>query len=57
LTRRRNKISETRGWLYWMARLLGDVQAIEKGPGAVGQRIERRLVGKMAGRSLWRLFR
>ena len=53
----RNKISSTRGWVYWMARLLGDVSAIEQGPGAVGRRIERRLVGKMAGRSLWRLFR
>jgi hypothetical protein len=46
-----------RGWLYWAARLMGDAQAIERGPGAVERRIERRLVGKMTGRALWRLFR
>ena len=57
MTGRRSGISSTRSWLYWMARFLGDVQAVEKGPGAVGRRIERRLVGKMTGRTLWRLFR
>lgn len=53
LTTRKN----LRGWLYWAARLLGDVQAVEKGPQAIEERIERRLVGKMAGRMLWRLFK
>ena len=57
MTRRRSCISSTRGWLYWTARLLGDVNAIQHGPEAIERRIERRLVGKMAGRSLWRLFR
>jgi len=46
-----------RGWLYWAARLLGDVRAVEKGPAAVGRRVERRLVGKMEGKALWRLFK
>lgn len=57
MTWRRSGIGSTRGWLYWATRLLGDVQAAEKGPGAMEKRVERRLVGKMAGRVLWRLFR
>ena len=57
MTRRRSEIPSIRSWLYWAARLLGDVQAIEHGPHAIERRIERRLVGKMAGRTLWRLFR
>jgi hypothetical protein len=56
MTRLRSAIS-TRGWLYWMARLLGDMNAIQHGPHAIERRVERRLVGKMAGRGLWRLFR
>lgn len=54
---RRSGIVSTRGWLYWAARLCGDVRAVEKGPGAMERRVERRLVGKMAGRALWRLFK
>jgi hypothetical protein len=57
MTRRRSGISSTRSWLYWAARLLGDAQAVEKGPHGIERRIERRLVGKMAGRVLWRLFK
>ncbi len=53
----RNPISYMRSWLYWLSRFLGDVNAIERGPGAVCRRVERRYVGKMAGRALWRLFR
>lgn len=54
---RRSEISSTRGWLYLAARRLGDFQAAEKGPGAMEKRIERRLVGNVAGWTLWRLFR
>jgi hypothetical protein len=54
---RRSEISSTRGWLYLAARLLGDFQEAEKGPGAMEKRIARRLMGKVAGRTLWRLFR
>lgn len=48
-------INRTRGALYLLARLLGDVQAVRKG--RVGQRIGRRVVGRIAGRGMGRLFR
>jgi hypothetical protein len=48
-------INRTRGSLYRLARILGDVQAIRKG--RVGKRIGRRVVGKYAGRGMGRLFR
>jgi hypothetical protein len=41
--------------LYWLGRLLGDFRAVETG--RVGRRIEQRLVGRMMGRFLWKLFR
>jgi hypothetical protein len=40
-----------------MARLLGDITAIQHGPHAIERRIERRLVGKFVGRGLWKLFK
>lgn len=48
-------IRNTRGFLYWLARLLGDVEAVKKG--RVGRRIGRRLTGRVTGRWLGRLFR
>jgi hypothetical protein len=48
-------INKTRGLLYWLARLLGDVNAVKRGP--VGRRIGRRAAGKLTGRGLGRLFR
>jgi len=48
-------INRTRGTLYMLARLLGDVQAVRKG--RVGRRIGRRVVGRATGRGLGRLFR
>ena len=48
-------ISRTRGALYALAKVLGDVQAVRKG--RVGQRIDRRVVGRIAGRGMGRLFR
>ena len=48
-------INSTRSLLYQVARLLGDVNAAQKGK--VGQRIGRRLAGKVTGRGLSRLFR
>ena len=48
-------ISRTRGALYTLAKVLGDVQAVRKG--RVGQRIGRRVVGRIAGRRMGRLFR
>jgi hypothetical protein len=57
-TRRRGRmmsINRTRGSLYKLARILGDVQAVRKG--RVGKRIGRRVVGRYAGRGMGRLFR
>ncbi len=44
-----------RGFLYWLARLLGDLNAIQRG--RVGRRIGRRIAGKLVGRGLGRWFR
>ena len=48
-------ISKTRGFLYWLARLLGDVNAVKKGK--VGRRVGRRIAGKVSGRGLRKLFK
>ena len=48
-------INKTRGFLYWLARLLGDVNAVKKG--RVGRRVGRRIAGKATGRGLGKLFR
>jgi hypothetical protein len=48
-------INKTRGWLYLIAKLLGDVQALQKG--RVGKRILRRIAGKLTGRGLGKIFR
>ena len=48
-------ISRVRGFLYSLARFLGDVNAVEKGK--VPQRVERRIVGRMTARILGKLFR
>jgi hypothetical protein len=44
-----------RSFLYLLARLLGDINAVKRG--RVGQRIGRRIVGRAAGRGIGRLFR
>jgi hypothetical protein len=44
-----------RGFLYALARLLGDLTAIRRG--RIGQRVARRAAGKASGRLLGRLFR
>ena len=44
-----------RGLLYTLAKLMGDVNAIQKGK--VGRRIGRRIAGKVTGRALGRLFK
>lgn len=48
-------ISGTRGFLYWLARFLGDVNAVRRG--RIGRRIARRAAGKATGRGLGRLFK
>ena len=41
--------------LYWLARLLGDVNAVRRG--RVGQRVVRRVAGKAAGRAMRKTLR
>ena len=43
-------VGKFRNSLYWLARVLGDLQAARKG--RVVQRLKRRLVGRMLGRFL-----
>jgi len=45
----------TRSWLYFFAKLLGDVNAVQKGK--VGKRIARRAAGKMTGKGLRKFFK
>jgi hypothetical protein len=48
-------INQTRGWLYRIARIMGDAQAIQSG--RAGRRIGRRVAGRATGRGLGRLLR
>ncbi|MFW0861314.1 MAG: hypothetical protein AAGT88_04355 [Dethiobacter sp.] len=48
-------INKTRGILYWLAKLLGDVQAVKSGK--VGKRIARRAAGKAMGRAMRKIFK
>lgn len=45
----------TRGFLYALARFLGDLNAVRRG--TVGKRIGRRIAGKITGRGLGKFFR
>lgn len=49
------KINDIRRILYTTAKILGDINAIQKG--RIGLRIKRRIAGKVAGRILKRLFK
>jgi hypothetical protein len=44
-----------RGFLYWLARLLGDVNAVKRGK--MARRIGRRAAGKVTGRLLGKWFK
>ncbi|MFA8438809.1 hypothetical protein [Pueribacillus sp. YX66] len=48
-------IQKTRGFLYTLSKILGDVNAIKKG--TVGKRVARRVTGKTTGKALRRLFK
>jgi hypothetical protein len=48
-------INKTRGFLYLLAKLLGDMQAVNSGK--VGKRIGRRIAGRITGRGLGKLFK
>lgn len=47
-------INQTRSVLYFIAKILGDINAVKKGK--VKRRIGRRLAGKITGRILGRIF-
>ena len=53
--RRRSSINATRSISYTIAKLLGDLNAIQKG--RVGRRVGRRVAGKVTGRFLGWLFK
>ena len=57
MPRRRSLISALRSWLYWWAKLLGDVSAVRKGPNAIVKRLARRQAGRMTSRVLGKWFR
>ncbi|MFP5111822.1 hypothetical protein ACSU64_05520 [Bacillaceae bacterium C204] len=48
-------IGKIRSILYSIAKILGDTNAVKRGK--VGKRIERRVVGKITGRLLGKLFK
>lgn len=48
-------INKARGFLYRLARMPGDVNAVQKGK--IGRRILRRSAGKLTGRGLGKLFK
>ena len=48
-------MNKTRGFLYTLAKILGDVNAVKKGK--IGRRIGRRVAGKGTGRMLGKLFK
>ncbi|MDK2855977.1 MAG: hypothetical protein PWQ41_1778 [Bacillota bacterium] len=57
MARRRSGISALRSGLYGLARLLGDIQAVSRGPKATAKRAARRIAGKAVSRMLGKLFR
>ena len=51
-------INKTRGVLYQLAKLLGDISAITSGnPTKMAKRVGRRAVGKATGRAMRKLFK
>ncbi|MCR4417585.1 MAG: hypothetical protein WHV63_11945 [Ignavibacteria bacterium] len=48
-------INQIRTILYFIARILGDINAVQKGK--IGQRIGRRILGKIFGRMMGRIFK
>jgi hypothetical protein len=55
MARRRALFGKSRSELYGAAKLMGDVNAIQRG--TVVKRVVRRLVGRFTGRIMGRLFR
>ena len=57
MAKRGKGFSGFRGFLYKLARFLGDVQALEKGRVAMERRAVRRAAGRATGRGLRKLFK
>lgn len=57
MTGRRSGISGLRNLLYELARLLGDLSAMARGPKAMARRLERRAAGKATGKLLGKMFK
>jgi hypothetical protein len=51
-------VSKTRGFLYKMAKMLGDWQAVSSGSGKkMAKRVGRRTAGKATGKAFRKLFK
>ena len=51
-------IHKTRGFLYKLARLLGDFQAVSSGsPKKMTKRVGRRITGRATGKAMRKLFK
>lgn len=51
-------VNKTRGFLYKLARMLGDFSAVSSGsPKKMAKRVGRRAAGKAAGRAMRKLFK
>lgn len=46
-------ISKIRRSMYKGARILGDIQAVAKGPDAVKKRLKNRILGRIFGKLFW----
>lgn len=57
MARNKSALNLVRGFLYDLARLLGDIQAASRGPEAMAKRAARKAVGKAMGRALGKLFK
>ncbi|MGB9790589.1 hypothetical protein [Thermotoga caldifontis] len=55
--RRGSFLSSFRGFLYALARLIGDVQAVRRGPRAVAKRLARRAAWRAAGKVMRKILR
>ena len=51
-------VNKTRGFLYKLARLLGDFSAVSSGsPKKMTRRVGRRVTGRAAGKAMRKLFK
>ena len=55
--RRRRGGGDFRGFLYGLARFLGDLQALSKGPGAFAKRQVRKAAYKGASKAIRKILR